>query len=172
MGRDDPGAPRPSPHRGEGGWPEARRMRGRLETGERSKPSSFSLLEKERFLESKEKGAFGGVRSRCQRRRRLPSLRPRCGPALAMAFVGGTGRGRGPTSPPPGRVLIEGWFGAPGSSRPTKSGGTISAQLPPSFTLHCYLFLCLWGAASPARLIKPSPFQGEGGGVSRRMRVG
>ena len=32
-------------------------MRGRLETGKRSKPVSFSLLEKERFLESKEKGA-------------------------------------------------------------------------------------------------------------------
>ena len=38
-------------------------MIGRLETGETvSKTVSFSLLEKERFLESKEKGAIKRVR--------------------------------------------------------------------------------------------------------------
>ena len=54
------GEPQNLPPKG-GRWRRSRRMRGRLETGKRSKPVSFSLPEKERFLESKEKGAPVGV---------------------------------------------------------------------------------------------------------------
>ena len=53
VGRDDPGAPNHAP---------AYCFLLRERTGEtRSKPVSFSLLEKERFLESKEKGAPSGL---------------------------------------------------------------------------------------------------------------
>ena len=47
----------------EGGrWRRSRRMRGRLETGKRSKPISLPCRKKKRFLESKEKGAPVGVK--------------------------------------------------------------------------------------------------------------
>ena len=45
-----------------GRWRRSRRMRGRLETGKRSKPISLPCRKKKRFLESKEKGAPVGVR--------------------------------------------------------------------------------------------------------------
>ena len=45
-----------------GRWRRSRRMRGRLETGKRSKPISLPCRKKKRFLESKEKGAPVRVR--------------------------------------------------------------------------------------------------------------
>ena len=54
VGRDDPGAPNHTPNHESFCYVQGRERR--------SKPVSFSLLEKERFLESKEKGAPRRVR--------------------------------------------------------------------------------------------------------------